>query len=185
MKMVCRFYLGFHVALLHARINALSVAAAVAHFETYCDSTIYGLPNYSACSNLLLGNSASRSHGIKHIDSVEHGFLLPYFGTTGDFTAWQWRNRVELPEVWASGMFGIFLHFLRAQDRLRLRAGSCKVALFVNSNPSGGFYTDSGRWSDIALKGKYVADSCKVGLAVAGGAGSTGNEKNNALAVGQ
>lgn len=32
----------------------------------------------------------------------------------------------------------------------------CKVALFVNVNPNGEFTTDSGSWSDIAHRGKYV-----------------------------
>ena len=52
----------------------------------------------------------------------------------------------------------------------------CKVALFVNSNPKGGFATDSGWWSDIAHRGKYVADICLKDHVVGGGSGRTGKE---------
>ena len=43
-------------------------------------------------------------------------------------------------------------------------------------DPDGGFFTDSGRWYEIALSGQSVADNCKVGRILAGGAGSAGEK---------
>lgn len=51
-----------------------------------------------------------------------------------------------------------------------------RVGLFVDMDPDGGFFTDSGRWYEIALSGQSVADNCKVGRIVAGGAGSAGEK---------
>lgn len=36
----------------------------------------------------------------------------------------------------------------------------CKIALTVQSNPTGGFSTDSGHWSEIADRGKQLVDYC-------------------------
>lgn len=66
----------------------------------YCDHAIYGQPNYSDCIALLYGTPTRRGAGIFNIDNEEHGFLLPYFGASAQFTINQWRHKVELPEEW-------------------------------------------------------------------------------------
>ena len=52
----------------------------------------------------------------------------------------------------------------------------CSVALFVNTNPNGGFFTDSGRWPEIAQRGRHVADTCLVYQGIGGGGASAGKE---------
>lgn len=61
----------------------------------------------------------------------------------------------------------------------------CVVALFVNINPDGGFFTDHGWWPDIANRGKYVADTCLVDDGVGGGAGYAGKEKETSHHLGE
>lgn len=103
---------------VHAMLNytnILLVAIFLTHFiptaaikaasGDICDISIYGKPDYSSCITLLYGSPQLRGAGIYNIDNVEHGFLLPYFGSSGQFTINQWRHRVTLPEVWANGMY--------------------------------------------------------------------------------
>lgn len=97
-KMVCRYYLGFLTAAFHTFFIVPSAAGS----EPYCNRTFYGVPNYLACNTLLFGKGPSHSGGIASLDNVDHGFLLPYFGRKSQFTDWQWRHRVLLPEVWRS-----------------------------------------------------------------------------------
>ena len=52
----------------------------------------------------------------------------------------------------------------------------CNVALFVNINPNGGFFTDSGSWGGIARRGKDVAKSCLLYRRDGGGAAYAGME---------
>ena len=54
------------------------------------------------------------------------------------------------------------------------RAVQCNVALVVNVNPNGGFFTDSGRWPVIANRGKFVADTCLSDHKIGGGIANTG-----------
>ncbi|CAD6573869.1 MAG: hypothetical protein ASARMPREDX12_006300 [Alectoria sarmentosa] len=110
----------------------------------FCERDIYGQPSYAACVTLLYGGSGRRSGGIFRIDDDDHGFLLPFFGVRGRFTINQWRHRVHLPEVWHNG--------------------ECKIALLVQSDPMGGFTTDSGSWADIANRGKELLDYCAHGM---------------------
>lgn len=105
-----------------------------------CDRAIYGQPIYSQCIALLYGSPTHHVAGISNIDNDEHGFLLPYFGASGQFTINQWRHRVDLPEVWYNN--------------------ECKIALLVKSVPLGGFTTDSGSWENIASRGKELVDYC-------------------------
>ena len=81
--------------LVVSAFTSFPTIASAARFGTICNRTIYGLPDYQACYDLLFGN-----HGIFSIDGKEHGFLLPYFGSRSEFTDWQWRQRIGLPEVW-------------------------------------------------------------------------------------
>ena len=64
--------------------------------------------------------------------------------------------------------------------------GKCKIALIVETNPAGGFTTDTGTWADIATRGKVLLDEClwakerTHGHTFLGGAGSAGlNRKLN------
>ena len=62
----------------------------------------------------------------------------------------------------------------------------CVVALFVNSNPDGGFFTDHWKWPEIANRGMYVARTCLVDDVVGGGgAGLAGKEKEISLPRGE
>ncbi len=65
------------------------------------------------------------------------------------------------------------------KDTLKIRVGGCTVALFVNINPNGGFYTDHDWWSEIARRGKFVADTCLMGHNIGGGAGVAGKGKES------
>lgn len=106
--MVRRSYLSTITLVSYALTNIASPVSA-AEFGTTCDRTTYGLPNYQACRALLLGGAGVTSRdGIFHIDSFEHGFLLPYFGHRSQFTDWQWRHRVTLPQVWRNRKFAVF-----------------------------------------------------------------------------
>ena len=64
--------------------------------EPYCDP-IYGLPSYVNCHNLLYDYPA-----IAHLDTRDHGFILPLFPKPTWWTSWQWENRRYLPETWAN-----------------------------------------------------------------------------------
>lgn len=99
LRMGCRCSLRIVTAVLLVLINLPSTASA-ALFGTTCDRTTYGLPEPRACDLLLFGDAAFRSGGIFDIDSLDHGFLLPFFGHRSQFTDWQWRHRVTLPQVW-------------------------------------------------------------------------------------
>ena len=102
------------LVLCYAMLNLLQVvfflvytfsAAAVKHLEDFCNVDTYGRPEYSSCVFLLYGNRQrpSRNKGIFNIDTVDHGFLLPFFAGPDNFTVDQWKNRVTLPEVWDNG----------------------------------------------------------------------------------
>ena len=65
----------------------------------------------------------------------------------------------------------------------------CKIALIVETDPAGGFTTDTGTWSEIANRGKELLDLClwakrqKHGYTFMGGAASAGaNRKLNIIA---
>lgn len=149
-------YLPIHlVRLVFLLIHVSSSAPEIPHF--LCDRATYGMPKYHSCNALLYGTPVQRGAGIFNIDSIDHGFLLPYFGGSAQFTISQWRHRINLPEVW--------------------RNDFCKIALLVRSDPTGGFTTDSGTWVGIARKGKAVLDYCLVQKAVperGGGVGRAG-----------
>ena len=62
----------------------------------------------------------------------------------------------------------------------------CKIALLVETDPAGGFTTDTGTWAEIATRGKAVVDLClwskqrAYGHTFVGGAGYAGaNRKLN------
>ena len=97
--MICRGSLSIVTVSLLALVDLPAVASA-AQFGIICDRAIYGFPEYAACHDLLYGNTALKSDGIFHIDKFDHGFLLPYFGPRRQFTAWQWKHRITLPQVW-------------------------------------------------------------------------------------
>ncbi|KAF6236475.1 hypothetical protein HO173_005256 [Letharia columbiana] len=122
-------------------IHIYSAAAELS--EDFCDRATYGQPNHSTCIALLYGNPTHRGAGIYNIDSDEHGFFLPYFGRSADFTINQWRHRITLPAVWHND--------------------GCKIALLVEPGPMGGFTTDSGSWAEIADRGKALLDYCLLG----------------------
>ena len=100
LKMVCRRSLSIVTVVVLLALVDLPAVASAAQIEAICDRAIYGFPEYGACHDLLYGNTAFRRGGIFNIDTFDHGFLLPYFGHRLQFTAWQWRHRVTLPEVW-------------------------------------------------------------------------------------
>ena len=86
-------------------IHVAPAAAGEAASGDMCDRSIYGKPDYSSCITLLYGSPTRRGAGIYNIDNEEHGFLLPYFAGSGQFTINQWRHRINLPEVWANRMY--------------------------------------------------------------------------------
>ncbi len=100
LKMICKRSLSIVTVVLRALVDLPAVASAPPPFTATCDRAIYGLPQYGACHDLLYGNTALKSRGIFYIDTIDHGFLLPYFGPRLQFTDWQWRHRVTLPQVW-------------------------------------------------------------------------------------
>ena len=63
-----------------------------------------------------------------------------------------------------------------ARRRVETGVEGCIVALFVNINPSGGFFTDNGRWLQIAQRGKYLADTCLLDQNIGGGGAHAGKE---------
>lgn len=141
-------------------IHTFSAAAELS--AGFCDRAIYGQPNYSDCVALLYGTSGQRSAGIIHIDIYEHGFLLPYFGGSGQFTIDQWRHRVNLPEIWHNGTpkcpTQSFVGKLYPAEVSYV--DKCKIALLVKTGPTGEFTTDSGSWAQIASRGKALVDYC-------------------------
>ncbi len=54
----------------------------------------------------------------------------------------------------------IFVRKLYLADTLYVE--QCKIALLVRLDPSGGFTTDSGSWSEIARRGKALVEYCLV-----------------------
>ena len=99
--MVCTTSLRIVTVTFHAVVS-LPLIALAARFGPVCDRTVYGLPSYRACDALLFDDG-----GISSIDAVEHGFLLPSFAQSSQFTYQQWKNRVSLPEIWRNGRFSI------------------------------------------------------------------------------
>lgn len=127
-KMVGGYSLRVVTLLLSTFISLHATVVSAARFGTVCDRTVYGFPDYAACNALLFGRD-----GIFHIDDAEHGFLLPYFGFKSQFTDVQWRNRVDLPEVWRNGRY--LLYSLSRNDyqwqnnnsRFRYRRVQCSL----------------------------------------------------------
>ena len=156
-------------------------SAAATSAEDLCDSSTYGQPNYSDCIDLLYGTPGTRSAGIFHLDAHEHGFFLPYFGTGGQFTINQWRHRVELPEVWHNSTPNLAIPVFEMDDiQLTCRyVGGCKIALLVQSSPTGGFTTDSGTWDQIATRMRGLLNFCllskKKTQQYSGGVGEAGS----------
>lgn len=103
--MICRRSLSIVTVVLLALVDLPAVASAAPFEATICDRAGYGLPEYGACHDLLYGNTALKGRGIYNIDTLDHGFLLPYFGPRLQFTEWQWRHRVTLPQVWRNRKF--------------------------------------------------------------------------------
>ena len=143
-------------------INILSTAAGFP--EEYCDRAVYGRPYYSSCIDILYGNPERRGKGIFNIDNDEHGFFLPYFGGSGQFTINQWRHRVTLPEVWEKSTSKRPARLFVRVRRLYLAdisyVDGCNIALLVKTGPNGGFTTDSGSWAEIARRGKALLEYC-------------------------
>lgn len=141
-------------------INILSTAAGLP--EEYCDRTVYGRPTYVSCIALLYGDPTHGAAGIFNIDNDEHGFLLPYFGRTGQFTIDQWRHRVTLPVVWEKGTSKRPTRLFVRRSYLAdiLYEDGCNIALLVKISPVGGPTTDSGSWAEIARRGKALLDYC-------------------------
>ena len=169
--MVCGYFIEIVALVLSAFINAPAIALAVP-FGTTCDRNVYGVPDFEACEDLLYGGD-----GITQIDTSEHAFLLPYFGDRKQFTNWQWRHRVDLPEIWRNGKNHSFFFptgrilFERKKKRTRIEivVEKCSIALLVNINPQGGFLSDKGLWLDIASRGDYVARLCLLKDRIGGG----------------
>ena len=59
-------------------------------------------------------------------------------------------------------------------EDIETSAAQCNVALLVNVNPNGGFFTDSGRWHNIAQRGKFVANTCLFDHKIGGGVANAG-----------
>ena len=65
----------------------------------------------------------------------------------------------------------------------------CRIALIVETNPAGGFTTDTGTWAQIATRGKELLDLClwakqrKYGHTFMGGAGSAGRNRKLNIVV--
>ena len=158
--------------ILLSSFQALSVAffltdvfsiAGAELSEDFCDRAAYGRPYYSECASLLYGDRSDHNRGIFSIDNEEHGFFLPYFASGAPFTINQWRHRVELPQIWENGTSSLFFFLLllgNSSPAHKSYLAGCKIALLVESIPTGGFTTDSGTWAEIAIRGKGVLDHC-------------------------
>lgn len=148
------------VRLVFFLIHILSAAAEQP--EDFCDRATYGVPKYSSCIALLYGSPVQHGAGIFNIDNDEHGFLLPYFGGSAQFTINQWRHRITLPRLWHNGTLRYHTQTFVGDSYLAdmLYIEFCRIALLVRSNPAGGFTTDSGSWSEIARRGKALLDTC-------------------------
>ena len=59
-------------------------------------------------------------------------------------------------------------------EDIETSAAQCNVALVVNLNPNGGFSEDTGRWHNIAQRGKFVVDSCLSDQMIGGGIAKAG-----------
>ena len=79
--------------------------------------------------------------------------------------------------------FAIDYCIVARQDHPQLTSrtlGKCKIALVVETNPAGGFTTDTGTWAEVATRGKALLDEClwakerTHGYTFMGGAGSAG-----------
>lgn len=176
-KMVGGYSLRVVTLVLSTFISLHATVVSAARFGTVCDRTVYGFPDYAACNALLVGRD-----GIFYIDDREHGFLLPYFGFKSQFTDNQWRNRIDLPQVWRNGRYlpysTLFRGMIISGRTITVDSGieGCNVALFVNINPNGGFLTDSGSWGGIARRGKDVVRGCLLYRRNGGGAAYAGME---------
>ena len=73
-------------------------------------------------------------------------------------------------------MVGIFQVGPCGEQVLKSYVERCCIALFVDSNPDGTFFTDTGWWPNIAQRGKYVVDTCLVARRVGGGSTNAGKE---------
>ena len=71
---------------------------------TVCNASLYGNPNPSDCSRILLGNRAEGIHGLDSLDRRQHLFYTGDFGLRpSDVTIVQWLNRVDLAKTMSIG----------------------------------------------------------------------------------
>lgn len=72
--------------------------------ETVCDASLYGNPNPSDCSQILLDNRAKDTHGLESKDRKRHLFYTGHIGLRpSDVTLFEWLNRVDLAMTLSRG----------------------------------------------------------------------------------
>lgn len=85
--------------LLLALPDKFSVFAAD---KSVCSLFYFGLPDYSACNSLLLGDMRARTRAISVTDGADHAFILKGFAEASDFTEEQWKYKVYIPPVFSN-----------------------------------------------------------------------------------
>ena len=72
--------------------------------ETVCDASLYGNPDPSDCSQILLDNRAKDTHGLESKDRKRHLFYTGHIGLRpSDVTLMEWLNRVDLAMTLSRG----------------------------------------------------------------------------------
>ena len=90
--------------LAPALLIALTVSPSFAF--SYCDASLYGHPNLSDCSKLLLDNPKAGTRGLESLDQHPHLFYTEELDQRpSDSTPTQWRNKVHLVKTLSSGQY--------------------------------------------------------------------------------
>lgn len=72
--------------------------------STICDASLFGNPNPSNCSRLLLDNRAEGNHGLESKDRKHHLFYTGEIELRpSDITIAEWRNRVNFAMTMSEG----------------------------------------------------------------------------------
>lgn len=112
---------------------------------TVCDASLYGNPNPSNCSQILLGNRAERIRGLDILDRKNHLFYAGDFEQDfeqrpSDVTLSQWRNRVHLA--------------------MTISRGDCNIFLVPGYSATGMFQYDTGTYLKLADQATKVQNYC-------------------------
>ncbi|KAL9132584.1 MAG: hypothetical protein Q9175_006238 [Cornicularia normoerica] len=132
--------------LAHALLLALFPSPSSA--ATVCDASLYGNPNPSNCSRILLDNRAESIHGLASKDRKHHLFYAGEIDQRPpDVTVTEWKNRVQLAAVTLS----------RGEWELDTL---CDIFLAPGYDANGNSLHDAGTYLSIAEQATKVQNYC-------------------------